>query len=561
MHRSAHRAGHPLAQVTGQKAGPAVIQAAAQPGGVGLGLLEGFLLFLIVLLCGVQVLGGSPLLLGGGLPVGKGVLDASQVFVAVADLFQLQGDFLQFVQLAVGLAEGLFAGFGGQFGVVQVGFGRFRLCFQRGERLGGFLMLVIEGQLLLQQGELLLQILHFGLGGLGLFQPGKGGGLVLLGLFQPGGQCLQLATCLRFGGRGAIGPVGQRLHLLQGGLTAAERLFPLLHFRRFGLQLRQLGPLCFQALPGALCGFGLFLQPGGALKGLLCLCQRRFQPGQLGLVLFQQGGQSGLHLGQQGGSVRTFQLDNACFLRGGLWAVHLPEPLQHEEILGFTGLSGVAGGRLQGVGQVLVLLGGEHLPQNVLPFVRGGVQQLHKFALGNHAHLLELGTVNAQQFPHGGVHLAHALNRRFTGAGQQGVRLFLYGAAAPQFGPFVGGVPLQSVGFAPVYKFQLHKGLGIRGGKITAQMLHRAVWAAHLAVQGKADGVKQGGFSGAGVAGDEKQPLPVQLGQVQFHKVRKGAEGAQGQFGGLHSSIPPSLASSATACQASSLGGSPFTWV
>ena len=89
MHRSAHRAGHPLAQVTGQKAGPAVIQAAAQPGGVGLGLLEGFLLFLIVLLCGVQVLGGSPLLLGGGLPVGKGVLDASQVFVAVADLFQL----------------------------------------------------------------------------------------------------------------------------------------------------------------------------------------------------------------------------------------------------------------------------------------------------------------------------------------------------------------------------------------------------------------------------------------------------------------------------------------
>ena len=94
-----------------------------------------------------------------------------------------------------------------------------------------------------------------------------------------------------------------------------------------------------------------------------------------------------------------------------------------------------------------------------------------------------------------------------------------------------------------MYKFQLHKGLGIRGGKITAQMLHRAVWAAHLAVQGKADGVKQGGFSGAGVAGDEKQPLPVQLGQVQFHTVRKGAEGAQGQFGGLHSSIPPSLAS------------------
>ena len=461
----------------------------------------------------------------------------------------------------MGLAEGLFAGFGGLFGVVQVGFGRFRLCFQRGERLGGFLMLVIEGQLLLQQGELLLQILHFGLGGLGLFQPGKGGGLVLLGLFQPGGQCLQFAACLRFGGRGAISPVGQRLHLLQGGFTASERLFPLLHFRRFVLQLRQFGPLCCQALPGALGGFGLFLQAGSAFKVLLGPLQRRFQPGQFGKVLFQQGGQGCLHLGKQGRVLFPLQVHNALFLCGGLRAVHLAEPLQHEKILRFTGLSGIAGGRLQGVGQVLVLLGGEHLPQNALPFVRGGVQQLHKFALGNHAHLLELGTVNAQQFPHGGVHLAHAQNRRFPGAGQLSVRLFLYSAAAPQLGPLVGGVPLQGVGFAPVHKFQLHKGLGIWSSKITAQMLHRAVRAAHLAVQGEADGVKQGGFSGAGVSGDEKQPLPVQLGQVQFHKVRKGAEGAQGQFGGLHSSIPPSLARSATACQASSLGGSPFTWV
>ena len=399
------------------------------------------------------------------------------------------------------------------------------------------------------------------MGGFGLFQPGKGGGLVLLGLFQSGGQCLQLAVCLRFGGRGTIGPVGQRFYLLQRGFTAPERLFPLLHFRLFVLQLRQFGPLCFQALPGALGGFGLFLQAGSAFKVLLGPLQRRFQPGQFGKVLFQQGGQGCLHLGKQGGVFRPLQVHNALFLCGGLRAVHLAELLQQAVILRFASLSCLTGGGLQGIGQVLVLLGGEHLPQNALPLVRGGIQQLHKFALGDHANLLELGAVNAQQFPHGGVHLAHTLNRRFTGEDQQGVRFFLHGAAAPQLGALVGRVPLQDVGFAPVYKFQLHKGLGIWSSKITAQMLHRAVRAAHLAVQGEADGVKQGGFSGPGVAGDEKQPLPVQLGQVQFHKVRKGAEGAQGQFGGFHSSIPPSLASSATACQASSLGGSPFTWV
>ena len=89
VHGPAHRAGHPLAQVAGQKPGPAVIQAAAQTGGMGLSLLEGFLLFHVNFLRGVQGYGGGPLIPGGGPPVGKGVLDASQVFVAVADLFQL----------------------------------------------------------------------------------------------------------------------------------------------------------------------------------------------------------------------------------------------------------------------------------------------------------------------------------------------------------------------------------------------------------------------------------------------------------------------------------------
>ena len=79
VHCPAHRAGHPLVQVAGQKPGPAVIQAAAQPGGIGLGLLEGFLLFQIVLLCSVQVFGGGPLLPGGGLPVGQGLLNTRQI--------------------------------------------------------------------------------------------------------------------------------------------------------------------------------------------------------------------------------------------------------------------------------------------------------------------------------------------------------------------------------------------------------------------------------------------------------------------------------------------------
>ena len=79
VHGPAHRAGHPLAQVAGQKPGPAVIQAAAQPGGIGFGLLEGFLLFQIVLLCSVQVFGGGPLLPGGGLPVGQGLLNTRQI--------------------------------------------------------------------------------------------------------------------------------------------------------------------------------------------------------------------------------------------------------------------------------------------------------------------------------------------------------------------------------------------------------------------------------------------------------------------------------------------------
>ena len=153
VHCPAHRAGHPLVQVAGQKPGPAVIQAAAQPGGIGLGLLEGFLLFHVNFLRGVQGCGGGLLRLGSGLPVGKGVLGASQVLVALADLGQLQGGFLQFVQLAAGLAKCLFFGFRGRFRAFQADFGRFRLCFQRSKRFGSFLMLAVEGKLLLQKGQ------------------------------------------------------------------------------------------------------------------------------------------------------------------------------------------------------------------------------------------------------------------------------------------------------------------------------------------------------------------------------------------------------------------------
>ena len=209
--------------------------------------------------------------------------------------------------------------------------------------------------------------------------------------------------------------------------------------------------------------------------------------------------------------------------------------------------------------QPLVQLRAENASEDLLSLLRGGQQQLQKVPLGNHGDLGELFAVHPQDLPHGGGDLPGLADDAAIGANQLRPRLLRHHAAALFGRAQIVGVAADGVGAAAVGKHQLHLRGSLRRGVFAAQHPRLPVVAAGLAVEGEGDGVKDGGLSGAGIAGDEVQsPVPQPL-QLQHRSAGVGAEGGHGQFQRSHASPSQILAMSfSTSCCWRSVMGWPF---
>ena len=184
--------------------------------------------------------------------------------------------------------------------------------------------------------------------------------------------------------------------------------------------------------------------------------------------------------------------------------------------------------------QVAIAVGGENLPEDGHAFLGGSKQQLEEITLGDHSHLGELLPADAKNVPHGSIHIALFGDDAAIGQGQLRFGALLGGAAATQGRAGIFGIAANGVLFVPGLKNQFHISGRIRCGVFAAEHIRLPGVTAGRAIQGKGDGIEDGGFARAGIAADEIETLVAQLGKLQHGFASIGAEGGHGELQWSH---------------------------
>ena len=333
-------------------------------------------------------------------------------------------------------------------------------------------------------------------------------------------RCLPLPFLLR------------RTHQAEDFLPLFDLRFQLGELGRFGSELRQLRP---QGLPLTQAAVEQ-LQSGAFLS----LFQQGFRLGvdgllQLGLSLPLCGEQ--LFQGVQGAGQVPVPLGDGSFQLLPLGVVlRVLDVLQPLAQLLHGLLSGAPLGQFSLLQRFLELLAGfrlEQVPQDVPPHLTAGLQQRPKLPLRQHGHLFELDGGELEQCLDLLGHLTVAGGDKPLWAGQGGFP-FLFGLAVALFAlAQVFRTAIDSVLLLVVGEGEPDKGGGVRLGKVTAQGGSAPTLAAALAVEGKGDGIKEGGLAGAGIAGDEVESIG-KGGKVHRLLSGVGAEGGKSQSNGFH---------------------------
>ena len=123
-----------------------------------------------------------------------------------------------------------------------------------------------------------------------------------------------------------------------------------------------------------------------------------------------------------------------------------------------------------------------------------------------------------------------------VGGVKLGVGFLRHGSTASTGWTGVLRVPADGIATVMIGEFQFHEGGGFRGSVFGAEHSALPEGTAGFAVKGEGDGVKNGGFAGAGVAGNEVKAAGTQLFQVQHLESCVGTEGGNGQFQRSHAS-------------------------
>ena len=186
----------------------------------------------------------------------------------------------------------------------------------------------------------------------------------------------------------------------------------------------------------------------------------------------------------------------------------------------------------------LIHLRVKQLPENHFLIVGTGPQKLHKFSLGDHGHLHKLVFGESHNLLQFGVRLLLGILRAVRHQKRDGFTLLLY-PLPPLQGAQMSWHPPYRVFFLLISRSfcesQLHKRL--HGGcHILALQLHPVLFVGAgtgLPVEGKDNGVKNGGLSRSRIPGNQKQILAGPS-KVDDRPVSVGAKGLHGQLPGSH---------------------------
>ena len=363
---------------------------------------------------------------------------------------------------------------------------------------------------------------------------GLGFALLLLG-FAPGfgllpEQLLQFVVAgkIRFGvgnlpGQGVEGGgvSGMAFHLHAGGIPCGE-------------QPGQFVLLCGKILPQFLCGRSPAKSLLHSRQPLVGFVPRVGGGREGGVLPFRQLHQQFCHrigrsLGGEGGQSLRFRV----ILR----PVDAGQDLPDLDVLRRPPLVQVAAFGQQLLLQLLIPLGAEQGAEDLDPLFGGGVEQPGELPLRDQDDLRKLVVVQPDHVDDGGSDLFRpGHGRAAVAVGEGGVGLFGGEALAAGLRAEVFGISADGVPLAAHLEFQLDKGGGLRVGVFAAEHGTLPDAAAGMVVQGVGDGVEEGGLARTGVAGDEIQPAPPQLFQLQHRLCSVRPEGREGQLQRSHAS-------------------------
>ena len=177
----------------------------------------------------------------------------------------------------------------------------------------------------------------------------------------------------------------------------------------------------------------------------------------------------------------------------------------------------------------------EDFGKNLLPLPGGSVQQAQIIALRDHGDLGKLAVIHADQLLQLLVDLPDAARIfRPVRKDQAGLRrhlhrgifaVFVFSPAQTQ----IGGAASYLIALPLLGKNERHEGLPLIRRVLASHHASVPLPAAALPEQCEGDGVKNGGFSRAGISGDQENPVVCPF-KVHRRLSRIGAEGGHGDL-------------------------------
>lgn len=232
----------------------------------------------------------------------------------------------------------------------------------------------------------------------------------------------------------------------------------------------------------------------------------------------------------------------------------------------------LVGGLLQGILDALVELGAEQRLQDALPILAAAHQEVAEATLGQHDHLPELATLEAEQFGDAGTDLAPSCGQRpgllvlalAAEPPQRSLRC-LAGVAATATGRAdLFGHPFDAVAFGAECELKHHLGQQLGRRMLAAHLATVALAAGTVAEQGETETVEDGGLAGSGRTVDQEEAAVAEAAEVDDLAPRERAEGLHLEQQRLHAAssrsrrISVASTASKAAIRASS-GASPIS--
>ena len=174
--------------------------------------------------------------------------------------------------------------------------------------------------------------------------------------------------------------------------------------------------------------------------------------------------------------------------------------------------------------QSLVVPGLKQFPENFLPFHGICQKQLHKIPLCQHDDLGILPSVHPQDLPHSCIHFPFLRNDFPIWANQLYICQFFGDFISSLCRALVFGISFDLILFSPMGKGQLHLCGGIRRRIFGTEHGGLPVFPAGISVEGKCNGIKNGGFARPGISSYQIQPALSQTLHGKLHSSRIGSK-------------------------------------